>query len=194
MAYAAATERIKLGTGVPPMYSRTPVAAQQAATIDEFSGGRMVLGIGVSTKVTVELVRVEDRASRRRDARVRDRPARDVRGRDVPPGSRFPTQFRFIGLRPRPDLPIYIAGLSRRCCASRRDRRWRDAVAVQPGVHPPGRRPGGHRGGASAPARGWRDSTSWPRSRQRSPTIPRAPSRPCAATSSPTGASRSTAR
>ena len=51
MAYAAATERIKLGTGVLPMYSRTPVAtAQQAATIDEFSGGRMVLGIGVSPR------------------------------------------------------------------------------------------------------------------------------------------------
>ena len=49
MAYAAATERIKLGTGVLPIYSRTPVAtAQQAATIDEFSGGRMVLGLGVS--------------------------------------------------------------------------------------------------------------------------------------------------
>src|SRR5919108_827171 len=55
MAYAAATERIKLGTGVLPIYSRTPVAtAQTAATIDEFSGGRMVLGLGVSHKVTVE--------------------------------------------------------------------------------------------------------------------------------------------
>src|SRR5215213_11426942 len=55
MAYAAATERIRLGTGVLPIFSRTPVAtAQQAATIDEFSGGRMVLGIGVSHQVTVE--------------------------------------------------------------------------------------------------------------------------------------------
>src|SRR5438132_12149063 len=55
MAYAAATERIRLGTGVLPIYSRTPVAtAQQAATIDEFSGGRMVLGLGVSHQATVE--------------------------------------------------------------------------------------------------------------------------------------------
>jgi alkanesulfonate monooxygenase SsuD/methylene tetrahydromethanopterin reductase-like flavin-dependent oxidoreductase (luciferase family) len=30
----------------------------------------------------------------------------------VPPGDRFPTQFRFMGLEPRADLPIYIAGLS----------------------------------------------------------------------------------
>src|ERR671936_3123756 len=55
MAYAAATERIKLGTGVLPIYSRTPVAtAQTAATIDEYSGGRMVVGLGVSHQVTVE--------------------------------------------------------------------------------------------------------------------------------------------
>ena len=55
MAYAAATERVRLGTGVLPIFSRTPVAtAQTAATIDEFSGGRMVLGLGVSHQVTVE--------------------------------------------------------------------------------------------------------------------------------------------
>ena len=29
-----------------------------------------------------------------------------------PSGSRFPTKFRFMGLEPRPDLPIYIAALS----------------------------------------------------------------------------------
>jgi alkanesulfonate monooxygenase SsuD/methylene tetrahydromethanopterin reductase-like flavin-dependent oxidoreductase (luciferase family) len=33
-------------------------------------------------------------------------------GRDVPEGKRFPTRFRFMGLQPRPDLPIYVAGLS----------------------------------------------------------------------------------
>ena len=38
-----------------PIFSRTPGAmAQAAATIDEFSGGRMVLGLGVSHQVTVE--------------------------------------------------------------------------------------------------------------------------------------------
>ncbi len=54
-AYAAATERVRLGTGVLPIFSRTPVStAQTAATIDEQSGGRMVLGLGVSHQVTVE--------------------------------------------------------------------------------------------------------------------------------------------
>ena len=54
-AYAAATERLKLGTGVLPIYTRHPTAmAQLAATLDELSGGRFILGIGISHKVTVE--------------------------------------------------------------------------------------------------------------------------------------------
>ncbi|HEY0831724.1 MAG TPA: LLM class flavin-dependent oxidoreductase [Candidatus Dormibacteraeota bacterium] len=54
-AYASATQRVKLGTGVLPIYTRHPTAmAQMAATLDELSGGRFILGIGVSHKVTVE--------------------------------------------------------------------------------------------------------------------------------------------
>ncbi|HYM65755.1 MAG TPA: LLM class flavin-dependent oxidoreductase [Patescibacteria group bacterium] len=54
-AYAAATERVKLGTGVLPIYTRHPTAmAQMAATLDEMSKGRFILGIGISHKVTVE--------------------------------------------------------------------------------------------------------------------------------------------
>ncbi len=54
-AYASVSTRVRLGTGVVPIFARTPVAmAQAAATIDEFSGGRMVLGLGVSHQVTVE--------------------------------------------------------------------------------------------------------------------------------------------
>jgi probable F420-dependent oxidoreductase len=114
MAYAAATERIRLGTGVLPMYSRTPVAtAQQAATIDEYSGGRMVVGIGVSHQVTVESwygSRIEHPVAEMREYVGALRAM--FERRDVPPGNRFPTQFRFMGLEPRADLPIYIAGLS----------------------------------------------------------------------------------
>src|SRR5205807_3977388 len=54
-AYAHATQRIRLGTGVLPIYTRHPTAmAQMAASLDELSGGRFILGIGVSHKVTVE--------------------------------------------------------------------------------------------------------------------------------------------
>jgi F420-dependent oxidoreductase-like protein len=113
-AYAGRTERIKLGTGVLPMYSRTPVAtAQAAATIDELSGGRMVLGLGVAHRVTVE----------NWFGNTIDKPVAEMReyagavramfrGEDPPEGKKFPTRFRFMGYEPRPDIPIYIAALS----------------------------------------------------------------------------------
>jgi len=54
-AYAHATARVKLGTGVLPIYTRHPTAmAQMAATLDEVSHGRFILGVGISHKVTVE--------------------------------------------------------------------------------------------------------------------------------------------
>ncbi len=54
-AYANVSQSIRIGTGVLPIYSRTPAAtAQQAVTIDEISAGRLDLGIGVSHRVTVE--------------------------------------------------------------------------------------------------------------------------------------------
>src|SRR5881296_4615584 len=54
-AYAHATARVRLGNGVLPIYTRHPTAmAQMAATLDEVSHGRFILGIGISHKVTVE--------------------------------------------------------------------------------------------------------------------------------------------
>jgi len=44
---AVSTERIKLGTGILPIYHRTPALnAMTAATLDELSGGRLILGLG----------------------------------------------------------------------------------------------------------------------------------------------------
>ena len=115
MAYVAASERIKVGTGVLPIYSRTPVAtAQQAATIDEYSGGRMVLGLGVSHQVTVENWY---QAKLERPLLAMKEYAGIVRAlfqsQEPPQGEIFRTNFRFMGYEPRPDLPIYVAGLSR---------------------------------------------------------------------------------
>ena len=46
---------IELGTGVVPVYSRLPqVMAQQALTVQAATGGRLVLGIGLSHQVVVE--------------------------------------------------------------------------------------------------------------------------------------------
>ena len=113
-AYAAVSERVRLGTGVTPIYARTPVATAQAAgTIDEYSGGRMVLGLGVSHRPVVE-----GWYGQRIDKPVRE--MREyvgavraiIRGEEPPPGERWPTGFRFMGYGARADLPIYIAALS----------------------------------------------------------------------------------
>jgi alkanesulfonate monooxygenase SsuD/methylene tetrahydromethanopterin reductase-like flavin-dependent oxidoreductase (luciferase family) len=113
-AYAAATEQIRLGAGVLPIYSRTPAAtAQTAATIDELSGGRMVLGVGVSHRLTVEAWYGQSI----------DRPVAEMReyvgairamfrGEEPPEGEKWPTKFRFMGYDVRPELPIYVAALS----------------------------------------------------------------------------------
>jgi F420-dependent oxidoreductase-like protein len=113
-AYAAATDRIRLGTGVTPIYARTPVAtAQTAATIDEYSGGRMVLGLGVSHRPVVEGWYSQQIDKPVREMREYLSTVRAIlRGEDPPQGEKWPTGFRFMGYGAREDLPIYIAGLS----------------------------------------------------------------------------------
>ena len=114
MAFAAHSGRIKLGTGVLPIFSRTPVAtAQQAATIDEFSSGRMVLGLGVSHQVTVEHwygSKIDKPVTQMRHYVEAVRAM--LHGVDPPESSVFPTKFRFMGYEARAELPIYIAALS----------------------------------------------------------------------------------
>ena len=52
---ARETRQIKLGTGIVNCYSRTPAAlAQHFATLDEFSGGRMLIGLGTSGHRVIE--------------------------------------------------------------------------------------------------------------------------------------------
>jgi F420-dependent oxidoreductase-like protein len=113
-AYALASERIRIGTGVVPIYTRTPATmAQTAATIDELSGGRFTLGLGVSHRPVVEGWHGQSI----------DRPVAEMReytsivrailhGEDPPDGEKWQTSFRLLRLDPRPQLPIYIAALS----------------------------------------------------------------------------------
>src|SRR5262245_48035803 len=52
---ARETQRMQLGTGIVNTYSRTPAAlAQHFATLDELSGGRMVIGLGTSGHRVIE--------------------------------------------------------------------------------------------------------------------------------------------
>ena len=54
-AAAAQTSRIRLGTSITSVFVRTaPTIAMAAASVDDLSGGRFILGIGSSHKVQVE--------------------------------------------------------------------------------------------------------------------------------------------
>jgi F420-dependent oxidoreductase-like protein len=112
--YAQATSRIRRGTGVVPIYTRTPATmAQTAATIDELSGGRLTLGLGVSHRPVVEGWH----------GQTIDRPVAEMReyasivrailhGDPPPSGEKWQTGFQLLGIEKRPALPIYIAALS----------------------------------------------------------------------------------
>lgn len=52
---ALETKKIKLGTGIAPVFGRSPaVLAMTFATLDELSGGRMIIGLGTSGARVVE--------------------------------------------------------------------------------------------------------------------------------------------
>jgi probable F420-dependent oxidoreductase len=113
-AYALATTRIRLGTGVVPIYTRTPATmAQTAATIDELSGGRLTLGLGVSHRPVVEGwhgQRIDRPVAEMREYTAIVRAI--LRGKDPPAGEKWQSAFHLVGLEPRPQLPIYVAALS----------------------------------------------------------------------------------
>ncbi|HEY2097239.1 MAG TPA: LLM class F420-dependent oxidoreductase, partial [Pseudonocardia sp.] len=56
MGYVAAkTERVEIGSGILPIYSRTPtLTAMTAAGLDSVSGGRAILGLGASGPQVIE--------------------------------------------------------------------------------------------------------------------------------------------
>jgi probable F420-dependent oxidoreductase len=113
-AYAMRTSTIRLGTGVVPIYTRTPATmAQTAATIDDLSGGRLTLGLGVSHRPVVE--GWHGQTIDKPVAEMREYVAivrAILRGEDPPAGAKWQTGFHLAGLDPRPDLRVYVAALS----------------------------------------------------------------------------------
>ena len=112
--YATVSERVKLGTGVLPIFSRTPAStAQTAATIDEISGGRMVLGLGVSHRVTVENWFDAEIAKPVQQMREYAEIVRAIlRGEEPPAGRVLQLEVPVHGIPAAPGIPIYIAALS----------------------------------------------------------------------------------
>ena len=114
-ACALKTRRIRLGTAISSVFVRTaPTIAMSAATVDELSGGRFVLGLGSSHRVQVgpehgvEYARPLDR--------VRDTVAvvrtllREGEVRHA--GETLRIEDFKLWFRPwRPDVPVYLSAL-----------------------------------------------------------------------------------
>ncbi|HXN61155.1 MAG TPA: LLM class F420-dependent oxidoreductase [Acidimicrobiales bacterium] len=123
---AAHTERIRLGTGIMQMPGRTPATtAMTASTLDEMSGGRFILGLGLSGPQVVE--GWHGQASTKPLGRTREYVAivREILRRQAPlehHGEHYDIPYTGPGttglgkplkstIRPREDLPIYLAAI-----------------------------------------------------------------------------------
>jgi F420-dependent oxidoreductase-like protein len=122
--YGAATSRIRLGTAVVQISARTPTStAMHALTLDHLSGGRHILGLGVSGPQVVEgwygqpfgqpLGRTREYVQIIRDVLAREAPVRSD-GPHYPLPYHGPNSLGYgKALRPithplRADLPIWL--------------------------------------------------------------------------------------
>jgi F420-dependent oxidoreductase-like protein len=121
--WGAATRRIKLGTSIVQISARTPAATAMAAmTLDHLSGGRLILGLGVSGPQVVEgwygqpfekpLARMREYIGVLRDIWAREAPVTND-GLHYPlplPGGTGLGKPLKASIHPlRSDIPIYLA-------------------------------------------------------------------------------------
>jgi F420-dependent oxidoreductase-like protein len=116
---ACATDRIKLGTNIANIYARTPaMLAGTAASLDQLSGGRFILGIGVSGPQVIEGWHGVPYDKPIRRTRETIDIVRKVLSGDklVYEGDvfRLGRGLRLLNKPLRPDLPIYVASLGPR--------------------------------------------------------------------------------
>ncbi len=117
-AIATATERIELGIGVLNPYTIDPSEiAMLAATLDEVSGGRFLLGLAAGGREFLDWVGIEQRsplgAVRESVSAIRSLLA----GEPAPRQGDFLRWSEHSYLRfpaPRPDLPIYLGAMGPR--------------------------------------------------------------------------------
>ena len=126
---AAQTQRLKVGSAVFQMPARTPaMTAMTAATLDQMSGGRFLLGLGVSGPQVVEGWHGRPFGKPLRVSREYVEIVRAILARDEPvtyqgeyyqlpyegPGATGLGKPLKIMLRPRSSLPIYLAAIGPR--------------------------------------------------------------------------------
>ena len=114
-AYAARTDRIGLGTAVVPAPIRHPIAtAMEAATLDEASGGRLRLGIGISHRSLIEGwygLTFDKPLGRMREYATIVRTLLDE-GAVHFEGEHFRARFSFLGYQPRKGIDLIFAALA----------------------------------------------------------------------------------
>ena len=112
--WAAATERIGFATGVTPIFLRHPaLMAQEAATLDELSGGRFTLGVGTSHKITVEGwygLSLDHPVDRMREYTTILRQLFTTGASNVD-GKHYTSHFAFMGMKARADQQIVWAAM-----------------------------------------------------------------------------------
>ncbi|QKE84793.1 LLM class F420-dependent oxidoreductase [Arthrobacter sp. NEB 688] len=122
---AAQTERIGLGAGVMQIPARTPaMTAMTAATLDTLSGGRFLLGLGVSGPQVSEgwhgvrfadpLGRTREYVSIVRSALRREAVSHDGEHFTLPLPDGAGKALRLTIHPPRQDLPVYLAAVGPR--------------------------------------------------------------------------------
>src|SRR5882724_3250990 len=127
MGYIAArTERVEIGSGILPIYSRTPaLTAMTAAGLDRLSGGRAVLGLGASGPQVIEgwhgvpydhpVGRTREVIDICRQVWRRERVEYDGTYYQIPlpagAGTGLGKPLKLIDEPVRADIPIYVAAL-----------------------------------------------------------------------------------
>lgn len=110
---AAHTDRIQLGSGIVPVHSRSPtLLAQAAATLDELTEGRAVLGLGLSGPAVIENWHgVDFQPALRRQRETIEIVRRVLAGEKIDYDGRvFDLQHFRLRFDPvRSDVPIYVA-------------------------------------------------------------------------------------
>jgi alkanesulfonate monooxygenase SsuD/methylene tetrahydromethanopterin reductase-like flavin-dependent oxidoreductase (luciferase family) len=113
-ALAIQTNRVALTTAVAPIYHRSPASmAQTAATVDDISGGRFRLGLGVGHRITMADWHGQQIGKPTAEMREYIGIVKAIlAGKTPPPGQRWTTNFALKGMPLRSDIPIYQAALS----------------------------------------------------------------------------------
>ena len=117
------TKQIKLGTGIVNAFSRSPgLIAMSAATLDEISEGRMILGLGTSGKRVIEGFHAREFKKPLTQLRDVIRVTRALLAGEnlVDAGAKIGDYrpFTLAMEPPRPRIPIYVAALKERSVTS----------------------------------------------------------------------------